>query len=631
MKNCQIILLIILLSHLAIGQDVNLLQRKLSSREFNAIDSIKTLNLLARELTYVNSLLALDYADKALELSIKTNNPIGIAYAYRNLSGIYSFDESYFISMEYLQRALDIFKLENDSVGLANCYISLGHTNRRLQNRKEEVEYHLKAFNIFKVRNDIERIGVSAHNLGESYYNIGDLENSRRLTLFAIKINDSINKKPVLSSCYKVMGMIELKEKKLENAEAYFQKVLYISDQLGENSQKVATAESMIQLAAVNLIKGDLERQFKFLLLAAAFSSKNNLPKHLQRAYQELILYSSADKNQYAVREYVQSYAIISDSLNQKQLRDRRNLTKSVVEVHELSKSKVKLEEANLLQLQKIQSRNSTLAVIFVSVLILFWSLLKYVRVNKQLKAQNSTIAIQKNDLEVLNDTKDKFFNIVAHDLKSPLISLKSFSVLLINHFDHLNRDEILDMSRKLRDSVDNTIKMADNLITWASIQMNEYQYTEETFKVKDIASNVCELYHDVALKKEINLICSVADSISLIGDKNQIEFIIRNLVINAIKFTNKNGSVHLSAESLPNGLVQVAVSDNGVGIPEEMRDKLFTIGKKQSTTGTAGEKGTGLGLMLSYEFMKLNGGNIEIDSVHGKGTTFYLTFRAGD
>ncbi len=250
--------------------------------------------------------------------------------------------------------------------------------------------------------------------------------------------------------------------------------------------------------------------------------------------------------------------------------------------------------------------------------------------VNKELTSNIQVIAEQSHELEKLNATKDKFFSIVAHDLKSPLNSLKSFSSLLIDHFDHLNKDEILTMSKQLRDSVDSTIKMADNLITWAMVQMKDSQFNEETIKVKDITSNIFDVYQKVAMEKGINISFSVDDSLTIIGDKNQIEFVIRNLVNNAIKFTHKNGFVSLMAKSLPDGLVQISVSDSGVGISDEIKRKLFSISKKQSTNGTAGEKGTGLGLMLSYDFMKLNGGQIDIESSLGKGSTFHTKFKSG-
>jgi signal transduction histidine kinase len=425
------------------------------------------------------------------------------------------------------------------------------------------------------------------------------------------------------------MGMIELAEGNLVLAENFFKKVLEISSQLGESSQKVATAESMIQLATVYKRLGDTKNQFKFLLMASEFSNKNALPSYLQKSYQELILYSSIKNDQEAVRKFINTYLIVSDSLNHRQLIDRYSLAKSVVQVHDLSKSKTELERANLLQLQKIQSRNTLIIVIAISSIVLLWLLVKFVRLNRELNNKNLVIETQKNDLEILNNTKDKFFSIVAHDLKSPLNSLKSFSGLLIHHFDRLNKDEILTMSKQLRESVDNTIKMADNLITWARIQMADYHYNEETIKVKDIALNIFEVYQDVGLKKGINMSCSVEDSLTVTGDKNQIEFVIRNLVNNAIKFTHKDGYVSLTAISLPDKQVQISVSDSGVGIPDEFKSKLFSVGKKQSTNGTGGEKGTGLGLILSHEFVKLNGGQIEIESSLGKGTTFHIKLKS--
>jgi signal transduction histidine kinase len=630
MKVIQTIFFTLILFNQTIGQDIDSLGKKLSSKQLTTSERIETLNLISRNLTYIDPLKALDYANKALELSTTTNNSLGAAYAYRNFASIYSYSENYFISMEYLQRALSFFTLNNDSVGIANCYISLGHTYRRLQNREEEVAYHLKSYKIFKRLNNKERIGVTAHNLGESYFNSGDLTNSRQLTLYAIKLNDSLNNKSVISSCYKVMGLIELAENNLVLAESYFKKVIDLTTELGKNSQKVATAESMIQLATVYNRMGDLNKQFKLLVMALEFSNENNLSSYLQKAYQELILYSSAKNDLAAVKKLIHSYITISDSLKQRQLRDRYSLTKSIVQVHELSKSKTELEKTNLLQSQEIQNRNTLIIVITISSIVLLWLLFKFVWLSKKLKNQNSIIESQKNTLDILNKTKDKFFSIVAHDLKSPLNSLKSFSSLLIDHFDNLSKDEILTMSKQLRGSVDNTVKMADNLIAWARIQMKDYQFNEETIKVKDIASNILDVYQEIALKKGINLSCSAEESLTLVGDKNQIEFIIRNLVNNAIKFTHKNGFVRLTAQALPGGHVQISISDNGIGISDELKRKLFSINNKQSTKGTAGEEGTGLGLMLCYEFTKINGGEIDIESSLGQGTTFHTRFKRG-
>ncbi len=246
------------------------------------------------------------------------------------------------------------------------------------------------------------------------------------------------------------------------------------------------------------------------------------------------------------------------------------------------------------------------------------------------LKLQEIELLNQKRHLETLNNTKDKFFSIVAHDLKSPLNSLKAFTSLLIDHTDHFSKEEIIQTSKQAQLAVDNTIKMADNLITWARLQMNDYETHQEKINFNEVVATVLPVYKRIAEKKGINLSWSFEDSITLFADKNHLQFIIRNLLNNAIKFTNKEGSVKLAAISLTNGQTQISVSDNGVGIPEEQKKKIFSVGKSQSSKGTAGEKGTGLGLMLCHEFTKLNGGQIDVESEVGKGTTFHVRLKSG-
>lgn len=625
MKTMITLILLIALFRAGESQSVKAVKQEADGKTLSVADSIELLNTISRSLTFVNQTKALEAANLALKLSLETDNSLGMAYAYRNLSSLHSYNESYSISMEYIQSALDIFETLGDSAGIANCYISLGHTYRRLHNLEEEIHYHKKSYEIFKRIKDQERIGVAAHNLGESYFNAGDYDKGKLLTDYAISINDSLKNKPVLSSCYKVMGMMALAEKKYDLAKDYFEKVLDLSAELGENSQKVATAESLFLVASIYKIKKKSGQQLTYLLRTADFSLQHGLANYLQRTYQELILYSANRNDQQSVIKYINSYASISDSLDKVQLADRYTLANNIIQVHKLSKDKEELEKVSALQSQAIESRNTILIIILISVLILIWLLLKFARLNKKLQSQNIVIAEQNADLEVLNTTKDKFFSIVAHDLKSPLNSLKSFSSLLINHYDMLGKDEILDMSKKLQLAVDNTIKMADNLITWAKIQMNELQYNHEIFNLNQIGLNIYNVYKEVAEKKKVELRYFIEDSLQVAGDKNQIEFIIRNLVNNAIKFSKQGGVVSISAIQSPSGQVEIAVADNGVGIPAEIKQRLFTIGKKQSTNGTAGEKGTGLGLMLSYEFVKMNKGEMVVESEEGKGSEFKL------
>ncbi len=236
------------------------------------------------------------------------------------------------------------------------------------------------------------------------------------------------------------------------------------------------------------------------------------------------------------------------------------------------------------------------------------------------LSHQLKIIEEQKRKLEELNATKDRFFSIVSHDLRSPLNSLSGFLKLIKDHGLKLSREELLQMIHQLEDRLTNTTQLTDNLLTWARVQMGSYYRKPEKLALKELVSNSCSVYKHVAHAKNISVSCLIDDDLIVYADRNQVAFAVRNLINNAIKFTP------------PGGAVKVEAVKREAGIPPENIPLLFRSGdKKISTPGTAGEKGTGLGLMLSYEFLRLNNATIEVKSEPGKGTEFTLLLPAPD
>lgn len=231
-------------------------------------------------------------------------------------------------------------------------------------------------------------------------------------------------------------------------------------------------------------------------------------------------------------------------------------------------------------------------------------------------------------EIRALNKTKDKFFSIVAHDLRSPITSLKSFSDFLVNHVAQISQEQVIEMSKDLSVSLENTIKTTDNLIVWARLQMEGGTTRNEKIDLNELIESVLAFYKSPAQQKQIDLSYFTKDHHVIAGDPNQITFIIRNLVNNAIKFTRKNGSVSINAYQ-NGGKVEVTVADTGVGIEKEHLDKLFAIREGRSIRGTEGEPGTGIGLMLVHEFIKLNGGDIRVESRLGNGTTVYVSLQS--
>ena len=233
----------------------------------------------------------------------------------------------------------------------------------------------------------------------------------------------------------------------------------------------------------------------------------------------------------------------------------------------------------------------------------------------------------QKLDLIESNKTKDKFFSIIAHDLKSPFNSLLGFAELLNDGFDDYDEDDKRKFIGIIYDGLHNTLKLLDDLLYWARSQKGTIDYFPEKINLFLITKEISELLTQSFEKKSIKLINQIALDSFVFADRDMLATIIRNLLTNAMKFTNKHGEVIIKNFSLSDEkqkqFVGICVSDTGVGIPVEIQSTLFDIGKNVSTSGTEKEKGTGLGLILCKEFVEKHGGKIWVESEVGKGSEF--------
>ncbi|MCB0193285.1 MAG: hybrid sensor histidine kinase/response regulator [Anaerolineae bacterium] len=236
------------------------------------------------------------------------------------------------------------------------------------------------------------------------------------------------------------------------------------------------------------------------------------------------------------------------------------------------------------------------------------------------------TIQIQKRDLYELNATKDKFFSIIAHDLKGALGGLLVFSDLLATAMEDYNPTQIAQIAQKMNDSLKNKFKLLENLLDWARLQKGNIEYKPEKLDLYTLAEANIELLCDTAQSKEITLINTIKpDTFFIFADPNMTQTIIRNLIANALKFTHPSGSVSIGADH-QNDFVAIAIIDTGIGMEPEILKKLFKIESKIKMVGTANERGTGLGLLLCKEMAEKQGGQIWAESEVDKGSTFTFT-----
>lgn len=228
-------------------------------------------------------------------------------------------------------------------------------------------------------------------------------------------------------------------------------------------------------------------------------------------------------------------------------------------------------------------------------------------------------------ELEELNTTKDKFFSIIAHDLKNPFNALLGFSSYLVESFDEIPDEEKLEFIKTMHEAAESGYKLLQNLLDWSRTQTGRLKWEPEDVFLNNVISETTELLEKAAKSKNIKVISSVEKDLSAYADENMLKTIIRNLLSNAIKYTHEGGVIKISSER-QNGMIEVRVADNGVGIKKEDIPKLFNIGEDHSTKGTNQEVGTGLGLVLCKEFVEKNGGEIRVESEEDKGSEFVFS-----
>jgi PAS domain S-box-containing protein len=246
--------------------------------------------------------------------------------------------------------------------------------------------------------------------------------------------------------------------------------------------------------------------------------------------------------------------------------------------------------------------------------------LTEYKRIENSLKEANE-------ELKALNETKDKFFSIIAHDLRNPFHSLLGFSEILATEIKTLSNEEIVTFSKGLNEDLRSIYGLLDNLLQWSMIQRSILDYNPVTLDLHNLISKMIAVSRKIAEDKSISIENNVEKGTFVYADADMLRSIIQNLLINAIKFTRKHGSIILSSVEKGN-LIEVSVKDSGMGIERKTMSNLFSFDRLSSTTGTAGERGTGLGLPLCKEFVERNDGKIWLESEPGKGSTFIFTLQ---
>jgi signal transduction histidine kinase len=243
-----------------------------------------------------------------------------------------------------------------------------------------------------------------------------------------------------------------------------------------------------------------------------------------------------------------------------------------------------------------------------------------------ELKQAELEIQKKNEELQKLISEKDKLFSILAHDLRSPFSAFLGLTEILSKKLQDINHNNIPIIANSLRQSALNVYNLIENLLEWSSMQRGLLEYKPTTIRLKDVIIKSAEALTNMANQKEQRILLQVNENLHVKVDIAMLESTVRNLISNAIKFSNRGDEISISACIIGKDLVEVTIADNGVGISDELQCKLFHVNEQLRSKGTEGELSTGLGLLLCKDFVEKNGGEIRVESIEGKGSKFSFT-----
>ncbi|MCY1720685.1 tetratricopeptide repeat protein [Prolixibacteraceae bacterium Z1-6] len=523
---------------------------------------------------------AIEYVIKAKLNYEKANFLEGDAWSAYLLSLIYSDLKSYSKALEYIQQSLEVYtelaKLDGQQSGLALCYEQLGLINLNLGNFDEARMHIAKTKEIYST--DLSKTGMSSayKNMGKIAYYSGDYPLAKEYLNKALALKKELGYIPGLASIYEYLGLCLIKTNHIKEGFATIQQGL---DWAIKNDQKKIQLDIYSKLTETYLSLKDLN------------NALDCQKKQIQ--IQNIILSGGAN-------------------IKTEQLQ-------TIYEIDEKNSQIDELEKQNAINALEIKQNQLTrnimiggIVVAFIVAFIISWFYTKLRHKNHELNETNAS--------------KDKFFAIIAHDLRGPTGALASFLAHLNSNFDEFSKNELKDILVTLHKSAENVSFLLENLLIWAQSQVKRIEFNPAKLNLNDEIENTVQGLQQFAANKQINIKQETQKSVFIKADPNMIQTIVRNILGNAIKFSHRGGEVIIRSALKNKHSVLVEIIDNGVGIDKLRLTKIFDICYKQHTNGTENEKSTGLGLILVKEFVEKNNGTLSIESETEKGTTVSFT-----
>lgn len=588
------------------------------------------LNHLVNALREKDNLKALGYAEEAKELSEVLNYKRGLGPALENLGWILYRTGDYTKSFDVSTKALKLNEALGNKPAVARCFISIAAIHYEQKQYIKAIENFKKAHEVAITIEDTRTMARSQNNIGYSYLQFGKVDSAFYYANLALNLGEKVNDSYMIAFSRRTLGDVYLIRKEPNKALANFEACLAISDKIDNTFLKVSTLH---RLGKFYNEKGQYEKALVYLFRNIELTLKFGYKEELEKTYKLVAEAYDAQKDIPKAYEYQTKYLMVHDSLYDQRQSEQIALMQAISNA-EIKETQIQLLTKETQLKQEELNSQKVWSYFFIGCLSLFIILAvvllynnRYVRIaKKELEKKNKAINDQAQELRNLNSTKDKLFSIISHDLRSPLASLRAIMELVATA--GLTQEEFVSITIVLKKNIDTVHQDLDNLLMWAQTQLKGLQASPELVELKLLADEKISLFREVANTKEISIINNIDHQVLAFADRNHISLVFRNLIANAIKFNEHGGSIRISSQDI-GGQHEVSVTDSGVGISNEDIHKLFNAETHFTRPGTNQEKGVGIGLLLTKEFIETNNGVIRVASELGKGTTFTFTLKA--
>lgn len=557
---------------------------------------------------------SLYYCFKSLAVFIKLNDQVGISGRYNNIANVYKDAGNYPLALRYY---FDSFKAHPDARTAQN----IGKTYALTGDYDRAKSYLFTALKLYDQDQELDNTGVAYVNeeLGNLYSLAGKSDSAVYYLTRALRINERAQHQNGIAQDHYYFGLHYKNNAMWEMAKVQAEKAIQLHRVGGE---KFGIAESILLLSQI-------EYQLKQNRQALAHALEGNTlaisinAKDLQKGFLELLTWIY-ESNQDFGKAFAYSRQLnqLKDSLNNEEK------IKQVANMEALYENDKKEKELALVRAQKLaadaqlgkEEIKATLLIVGLGLVTLVLVIGGFAY--RALKENRKILEAKNEELRKLNQTKDRFFAIVGHDLRGPITSFSGINDLLNWHISKNDLEKVKAFGSKITQSAKQLDTLLNNLLSWAMSQTNAVPYRPEPIQLRQLTQECHGFFQHSLELKQIEFTDRTIDDLFVFADKNALAAVLRNLLSNAIKFTPTHGSITLDAH-LAGNFVWMHVSDSGVGLPQEKLGTLFELTENKTTSGTSGEKGTGLGLLLCAEYVALNKGVIKVDSEVGKGTVF--------